>query len=64
MQKLKGVDGISEGYHGLSHHGRDEDKIKQLTLVEQAVIDEWTDFLRKLKKSELRQHNGSSNIES
>ena len=51
--KLKGVDGISEGYHGLSHHGRDEDKIKQLTLVEQAVIDEWTDFLRKLKKSEL-----------
>ncbi len=51
--KLRGVEGISEGYHGLSHHGRDQDKIQQLTLVEQAVIDEWAAFLRKLKESAL-----------
>ena len=46
---LKGVD---EGYHTLSHHGRDEEKLEQLAVVEQAVIDEWADFLRKLSRAE------------
>jgi hypothetical protein len=51
--KLNGVEGITEGYHGLSHHGQDGDKIKQLTIVEQAVVDEWGNFLRKLKEDSL-----------
>ena len=55
--KVKNMEGVDEGYHSLSHHGRDEEKIDQLTLVEQAVIDKWADFLRKLKSSQ--QGNGN-----
>jgi len=51
--KLKGVKGITEGYHGLSHHGKDKEKLQQLARVEQAVINEWARFLRKLKSSSL-----------
>jgi Protein of unknown function (DUF1552) len=49
--RFKGVEGIDQGYHTLSHHGLDEEKIEQLTLIEQALIDEWGAFLRKLKAS-------------
>jgi len=48
--KLKGVEGISEGYHGLSHHGKDKNKLEQLAIVEQAVVNEWGNFVRKLKE--------------
>lgn len=47
--KVNGVAGVNEGYHSLSHHGRDEEKIDQLAIVEQAVINEWADLLRRLK---------------
>ncbi|MEO0444959.1 MAG: DUF1552 domain-containing protein [Verrucomicrobiota bacterium] len=50
VNSLKGVD---EGYHSLSHHGRDEEKLHQLALVEEAVVSEWGRFLRKLKEREL-----------
>ena len=46
------LDGVDEGYHTLSHHGRDEEKLDQLAVVEQAVVNEWADFLRKLKAAE------------
>lgn len=49
--KISTLEGIDEGYHSLSHHGRDEEKIEQLAIVEQAVVDEWGDFLRKLKEA-------------
>jgi len=51
--KLRGVQGISEGYHGLSHHGKDQKKLEQLAIVEQAVINEWGNFLRQLKENTL-----------
>jgi hypothetical protein len=51
--RLSGVEGISEGYHGLSHHGKDQAKLDQLAIVEQAVVDEWANFLRKLKEAAL-----------
>jgi len=47
--KVKDIEGVDEGYHTLSHHGLDEEKIAQLTLVEQAVINDWASFLRRLK---------------
>jgi hypothetical protein len=50
-RKIKNFDGVSDGYHNLSHHGRDDDKLRQLAIVEQAVIDAWGDFLRRMKKS-------------
>jgi hypothetical protein len=42
------VEGVDEGYHSLSHHGMDEEKLAQLALVELAMINQWGDFLRDL----------------
>lgn len=46
---VTGLEGVAESYHGLSHHGMDEEKLRQLAIVEQAMINEWGTFLRKLK---------------
>ena len=43
------LDGVEEGYHTLSHHGLDEEKLSQLAIVEKAIVDSWGDFLRSLK---------------
>jgi hypothetical protein len=40
--------GVDEGYHGLSHHGLDEDKLAQLAIVEQEIVSTWGQFLREL----------------
>lgn len=50
---VRSLDGVDESYHSLSHHGRSEDKLDQLAIVEQAVIDRWADFIRKLKGADL-----------
>ena len=44
---LKGVD---EGYHSLSHHGLDHEKLDQLAIVEEAILTAWGDFLRSLSE--------------
>lgn len=46
------LEGVDEGYHSLSHHGLDEQKLEQLTLVETELIRKWGDFLRDLKGAE------------
>ncbi|MEO8497116.1 MAG: DUF1552 domain-containing protein, partial [Planctomycetota bacterium] len=43
--------GVDEGYHSLSHHGLDEEKLEQLTVVETAIISAWGDFLRSLTQA-------------
>ncbi len=43
------VEGVSDGYHNLSHHGLDESKLSQLARVETAMLDQWGDFLRDLQ---------------
>lgn len=50
---VSSLEGVDEGYHGLSHHGLDEEKLAQLAIVEQAVIDEWANFLRGLREASL-----------
>ena len=50
---VNGIEGVDESYHTLSHHGLDDEKLRQLTLVEQGVINEWGGFLRKLKTDRL-----------
>lgn len=50
---VRSLEGVDESYHSLSHHGRSEEKLDQLAIVEQATIDRWADFLRKLKSAEL-----------
>jgi hypothetical protein len=42
------VEGVSEGYHNLSHHGQDPGKIAQLTLIEIEQMKAFRDFLAKL----------------
>jgi hypothetical protein len=39
---------VEEGYHSLSHHGRDTDKLDQLAIVEKAIVAAWGEFLRAL----------------
>ncbi len=47
--------GVDEGYHTLSHHGLDEEKLAQLKLVETSIVSAWGDFLRSLKDSDDQQ---------
>jgi hypothetical protein len=42
------VPGVDEGYHSLSHHGMDAEKLAQLTLVETEIVRAFGDFLRGL----------------
>jgi hypothetical protein len=42
------IPGVEEGYHSLSHHGQDEEKLAQLALVETEIVSAWGDFLRDL----------------
>jgi hypothetical protein len=51
------IPGVNEAYHSLSHHGLDEDKIEQLTLVETALVETWGGFVRDLK--EVSESNGT-----
>lgn len=50
--KVLPIEGVSEGYHSLSHHGKDPEKIEQLTLVETALVQEWGRFVARLRDSE------------
>jgi hypothetical protein len=51
------IPGVGEGYHSLSHHGLDENKLDQLALVEAAIVATWGQFLRDL--SEVKEPGGS-----
>lgn len=46
------IEGVHEGYHTLSHHGMDDEKLAQLALVEQALLNQWADFLRDLNRTD------------
>lgn len=49
--------GVEEGYHALSHHGRDEEKLDQLAIVEEAIIAAWGEFLRGLAAADETGHS-------
>ena len=50
---VQGIEGVDESYHSLSHHGMDDEKLAQLAIVEQGVVNAWGNFLRKLKSDKL-----------
>lgn len=50
---VRALEGVDESYHSLSHHGQSGEKLAQLAIVEQATIDRWGDFLRRLQGAEL-----------
>lgn len=55
--EVPAIPGISEGYHNLSHHGMDPEKIKQLTLVESEHFKAFAGFLGRLKATEEEDSN-------
>lgn len=51
MNAVPSIAGVDTDYHMLSHHGRNEEKIKQLTIVETEVMKAFGRFLKKLSAS-------------
>ncbi|MEZ6088480.1 MAG: DUF1552 domain-containing protein [Pirellulaceae bacterium] len=49
--------GVDEGYHSLSHHGLDDEKLEQLAVIETAIIEAWGDFLRSLGRADDQGHS-------
>lgn len=45
------IPGVQMGYHGLSHHGKNPDMLKQLELIELATMKAIFEFLTSLKES-------------
>src|SRR4029077_1536817 len=43
------IPGISEGHHGLSHHGQNPQKIEQLRIIERLEMNVFRDFLISLR---------------
>ena len=49
MDEKPPIPGVSEGHHGLSHHGRNPEKIKQLKVIEKLKMEAFRDFLISLR---------------
>ena len=43
------IDGVKLGHHDASHHGQDPAKVEQLTLIEEAEVKVFGEFLAKMK---------------
>lgn len=44
--------GVEQGYHQLSHHGRDEEKITQLGIIEEAQMQSWGNLVRRMHETQ------------
>jgi hypothetical protein len=51
-QNSVNVEGVTNAYHGLSHHGKDATNIAQLKLIETAIIEQLQSFLSRLKQTQ------------
>jgi hypothetical protein len=47
--RLFPFDGITSGYHSLTHHGKRQDLLKELTIIETFYAEQFSRFLAKLK---------------
>lgn len=47
------LEGISEGYHALTHSGKDAEKVKKLIRIEEYIIGEYSRFLNDLEQLDL-----------
>ncbi|WP_145415790.1 DUF1552 domain-containing protein [Planctomycetes bacterium K23_9] len=45
------LEGVEQGYHQLSHHGRNKAKIAQLAIIEEAQMKSWGNLVRRLHKT-------------
>lgn len=51
------LDGVTSGYHSLSHHGRRPEKLEQLQIIESFYVDQVSRFIDRLKGSNDEQGN-------
>jgi len=49
MNAVPTIPGVRNDWHNLSHHGRDEAKIEELKIIEDAEVEVFSEFLGKLK---------------
>lgn len=49
MDEKPPIEGVSEGHHGLTHHGRNPQKIEQLRIVERLEMAVFRNFLASLR---------------
>ena len=52
MNAVPVVPGVSNDWHGLSHHGKDPEKISELKIIEQAEFVAFNEFISKLSNVE------------
>jgi len=52
MNSVPEIDGVSNDWHNLSHHGKDPEKIDELKIIEQAEFEVFNEFLTNLKSVE------------
>ena len=55
--KIIEIDGISDGYHGITHHGNRPEKLRQLRIIDAFYIEQMARFLLKLKQSKTGEGN-------
>ena len=46
------IDGVTQDYHNLSHHGKDPEKIEELTVIETEQMRAFRDFLGRLRDTD------------
>ncbi|MEM7386021.1 MAG: DUF1552 domain-containing protein [Verrucomicrobiota bacterium] len=46
-----GLPGVTKGYHYLTHHGRDEERLKQLSIIETYHTAQFARFIDRLKQT-------------
>ena len=51
------LNGVDDGWHNLSHHGKDPDKIEQLAIIEQEEMRLFGEFLRRLDELKEGDHS-------
>ena len=51
VNQVPPIKGVSQDYHNLSHHGKDEDKIAELAIIESAQMQLFADFLKRLSET-------------
>lgn len=51
------LDGVTTGYHGLTHHGRRPEKLKQLRIIDAFYIEQMSRFMAKLKSASTDEGN-------
>lgn len=57
-----GLDGVTDSYHTLSHHGQRDDPLRQLAIIEQHLMQNLARFVERLKSAE--QPGGGSLLDS